>query len=161
MGQYLTSSPKTCRKFLLIPKLNPFLSVPWRNTGARTASEETHTKKKKSQTHGDPSTSPPTHQPTYPVWTCSCRRASSGRWRATPGWLRTSRPRRTGTGCGTWPECLGGRSVGKTTHQHVHTERERENAALYWGRWNLDLERVLTQFYSTLFYRWFCFSASN
>lgn len=42
MGQYFFSSPKTWRKFLLKPRLNPFLSVPWRNTGERTASEGTH-----------------------------------------------------------------------------------------------------------------------
>lgn len=38
IGQYLTSSPNTWRKFLLKPRLKPFLSVPWRNTGERTAS---------------------------------------------------------------------------------------------------------------------------
>lgn len=42
IGQYLASSPKTWRKFLLKPRLKPFLSVPWRNTGERTASERTH-----------------------------------------------------------------------------------------------------------------------
>lgn len=45
MGQYFTSSPKTWRKFLLTPRLKPFLSVPWRNTGERTASERTQTEK--------------------------------------------------------------------------------------------------------------------
>lgn len=42
IGQYLASSPKTWRKFLLKPRLKPFLSVPWRNTGERTASGRTH-----------------------------------------------------------------------------------------------------------------------
>lgn len=56
-----------------------------------------------------------THPHTYPAWTCSYRRASSGRWRATPGWPRTWTPRRRGRGCGTWPECLGVRSEGSTT----------------------------------------------
>jgi len=44
-GQYFTSSPKTWRKFLLKPRLKPFLSGPWRNTGARTASEITDTER--------------------------------------------------------------------------------------------------------------------
>lgn len=43
IGQYFASSPKTWWKFLLKPRLKPFLSVPWRNTGERTASEGTHT----------------------------------------------------------------------------------------------------------------------
>lgn len=38
-GQYFFSSPNTWRKFLLIPKLKPFLSVPCWNAGARKASD--------------------------------------------------------------------------------------------------------------------------
>lgn len=49
-GQYLASSPKTWRKFLVKPRLKPFLSGPWRKTGARTASKPTD-REKTYQTH--------------------------------------------------------------------------------------------------------------
>lgn len=42
MGQCLPSSPKTWRRFFRQPRLKPFLSAPWRNTGERTASERAH-----------------------------------------------------------------------------------------------------------------------
>lgn len=61
----------------------------------------------------------------YPEWICSCRRASSDRWKVRRGWRRTWRPRRRETGCGTSPECLGDRSEGETTHKHDHTSTER------------------------------------
>ena len=42
-SQYLLSSPNTWRKFLLKPRPKPFLSVPWRKAGPRTASDrDTH-----------------------------------------------------------------------------------------------------------------------
>lgn len=70
-GQYLASSPNTWRKFLLKPRLKPFLSVPWRNTGERTASEGTET--------GQSDMTPDQHARTLPLlvslWTaglCWC-----------------------------------------------------------------------------------------
>lgn len=59
---------------------------------------------------------------TYREWICSCRRASSDRWKAKPGSRKTWRPRRRGRGCGTLPECLGGRSEKGKTHTHTLTE---------------------------------------
>lgn len=109
IGQYLPSSPKTWQRFLLKPRLKPFLSAPWRNTGERTASEGTHT-----HTHTISAwrcsilqAKPESWVNTHPEWTCSYRQASSGRWGAQPGWPRTWRLRRRGRGCGTWPECPG------------------------------------------------------
>lgn len=58
---------------------------------------------------------------TYPVWTCSCRPASSDRWRATPDWQKTLRLRRRGTRCGTLPECPGVHSEGFNSNQIIST----------------------------------------
>lgn len=76
----------------------------------------------------------------YRGWICSCRRASSDRWKVRRGWLRTWRPRRRETGCGTSPECLGGRSEGKTTHKHNYTSTE----------WTLGTEYHLRYLYLTI-----------